>query len=192
MKINNPSTQLLVEALRTIPVIPRFSLVTFQADGIQPVQEEGTYYRALCKRNRIIPYSELCLAPSKIIPSRNLPQVSCWSQYTQTGENPALGEDLIEGGRFQTIQVRTDESQYPAFVWPLMATLEQTGYKIEKGELALFDNNITPVNIVRLGDFKQPFGCNGLELIMDSDVHKNPKRNLINWFKALAEKYKSR
>ena len=194
LEIENPSQELLLEIVKTMPVDVELAKISMHANGIENTvygENPNDRYIPECMKGGIMPSSILRLrygiGGESFVPMDAV--------FEQVYSDITLGH-VIKGGKFYNISLDSQEARgFEEFRKSLLGELLEEGYQFHRGGLVLSTYRLSGYNEGEYDDAAVNFGYGfpreprkvefkqGREL-PDEDVSK-----VTDWFKALKKKH---
>ncbi|PIN93187.1 hypothetical protein COU56_03820 [Candidatus Pacearchaeota archaeon CG10_big_fil_rev_8_21_14_0_10_31_9] len=199
-RIDNVSRELLLEAVRTVPITPKYSEIVLAADGIlspQGKSESELKYIAECRDHGVMPFSNLRfeykynhdLNKSIFIPNYDgIFSPGILGISPKSGSFDEVIQGLIDGGRFHNIHF---ENGFVKFRDEFLQGLLEKRYEINSGDLTLATYSLTGYNEGEYTDTTIKFGgfTSGFKLHIGHELPGGKTEELSSWFGGLYDKY---
>ncbi len=188
--IQNPSHELFLEMIRTLPLEPEYSSICLYADGIpypkDNVKDSRKDYLKECRDRKIIPYTHLNFDYDDnrgVFPTQI-------QDIIQTSDHENIISDIIAGGRYHALEF---ENGFKKFIKIILPQSLEAGYNLERGEIWLTTMRLTGYNEGTYADtdiiFENKYGNrNYLKLRMGKHISPEDEHTVERWFAQLPSK----
>lgn len=205
LQIRSSSRGMLLEAVRTFPVQPKYAKIVFTADGLPKyvdAKEEGSWL-AECAKRKIIPDSRVKLEYNNdagtFVAEKYGEGILINYMDSSTERREVAVSQLISGGRIYRIEAELGiraQSGFQTFTGEFLDKMLGASYQIYEGELWISKRHSNqhyiegdyPLSRLFLGTYGLTAG---IDLRLDDKLASGPREKLSDWFSQLEKKYSS-